>query len=72
MRRYDRTGTTPAERGLLHGYWMLSGYGLRASRAFGWLTVTMLVTLVLLMGFGLPDDDPKQEVTGTVPPGAGG
>ncbi|MFD7480076.1 hypothetical protein ACFV8Z_50550 [Streptomyces sp. NPDC059837] len=31
----------------------------------------MLVTLVLLMGFGLPDDDPKQEATGTVPPGGG-
>ncbi|WP_327237359.1 pentapeptide repeat-containing protein [Streptomyces sp. NBC_01317] len=32
MRRHDRTGTTRAERGLLHGYWLLSGYGLRASR----------------------------------------
>ncbi|MCX5355892.1 hypothetical protein OG901_51195 [Streptomyces mirabilis] len=48
---------------------MLSGYGLRASRL--WLAVTMLVTLVLLMGFGLPEDDPKQEATGTVPPGGG-
>ncbi|MFC9636628.1 hypothetical protein ACFTY8_47535 [Streptomyces mirabilis] len=70
MRRHDRTGTTPAEGGLLHGYWMLSGYGLRASRALGWLAATMLVTLALLGG-GLPDDDPKQEVTGTVPPGGG-
>ncbi|MFF1394792.1 hypothetical protein ACFVZD_13375 [Streptomyces sp. NPDC058287] len=25
MRRRDRTGTTRAERGLLHGYWLLSG-----------------------------------------------
>ncbi|GAA2614845.1 hypothetical protein GCM10010304_79940 [Streptomyces roseoviolaceus] len=71
MRRHDRTGTTRAERGLLHGYWMLSGYGLRASRALGWLAAAMLVTLVLLMGFGLPKDAPKQAATGTVPPGGG-
>ncbi|MFF3350967.1 hypothetical protein [Streptomyces sp. NPDC002779] len=71
MRRHDRTGTTRAERGLLHGYWMLSGYGLRASRALGWLAAAMLVTIVLLMGFGLPRDSPKQEATGTVPLGGG-
>ncbi|MFF5019077.1 pentapeptide repeat-containing protein [Streptomyces sp. NPDC001165] len=71
MRRHDSTGTTRAERGLLHGYWLLSGYGLRASRALGWLAAAMLVTIVLLMGFGLPQDSPKQEATGTVPPGGG-
>ncbi|WP_405594066.1 pentapeptide repeat-containing protein [Streptomyces sp. NBC_01410] len=71
MRRHDRTGTTSAERGLLHGYWVLSGYGLRASRALGWLAAAMLVTIVLLMGFGLPRDSPKQQATGTVPPGGG-
>ncbi len=71
MRRHDRTGTTHAERGLLHGYWLLSGYGLRASRALGWLAAAVLVTLLLLMGFGLPDHDPKQKVTGTVPSGGG-
>ncbi|MFE0453078.1 pentapeptide repeat-containing protein [Streptomyces sp. NPDC058914] len=71
MRRHDLTGTTRAERGLLHGYWMLSGYGLRASRALGWLAAAMLVTILLLMGFGLPKDSPKQEATGTVPPGGG-
>jgi hypothetical protein len=71
MRRHDRTSTTPAERVLLHGYWMLSGYGLRASRALGWLAAAMLVTVMLLMGFGLPKDSPKQEATGTVPPGGG-
>ncbi|MGW4758182.1 pentapeptide repeat-containing protein [Streptomyces chartreusis] len=71
MRRHDRTGTTRAERGLLHGYWLLSGYGLRASRALGWLAASMLVTIVLLMGFGLPKNSPKQEATGTVPPGGG-
>jgi hypothetical protein len=71
MRRHDRTGTTRAERGLLHGYWLLSGYGLRASRALGWLAAAMLVTIMLLMGFGLPKDTPKQEATGNVPPGGG-
>ena len=71
MRRHDRTGTSRAERGLLHSYWMLSGYGLRASRAMGWLAAAMLATVVLLMGFGLPNNDPKQEATGTVPAGGG-
>ncbi|MGW1802946.1 pentapeptide repeat-containing protein [Streptomyces sp. NPDC001984] len=71
MRRHDRTGTTRAERGLLWGYWLLSGYGLRASRAMGWLAAAMLVTILLLMGFGLPQNSPKQEATGTVPPGGG-
>ncbi|MEV5489642.1 pentapeptide repeat-containing protein [Streptomyces bobili] len=71
MRRHDRTTTTRAERGLLHGYWLLSGYGLRASRALGWLAASMLVTILLLMGFGLPQHSPKQRVTGTVPSGGG-
>uniref|UniRef100_A0AAU2K037 Pentapeptide repeat-containing protein n=1 Tax=Streptomyces sp. NBC_00049 TaxID=2903617 RepID=A0AAU2K037_9ACTN len=71
MRRHDRTGTTRAERGLLHGYWLLSGYGLRATRALGSLAAAMLVTIVLLMGFGLPQDSPKQTATGTVSPGGG-
>ncbi|WP_316251028.1 MULTISPECIES: pentapeptide repeat-containing protein [Streptomyces] len=71
MRRNDRATTSRAERGLLHAYWMLSGYGLRALRAMGWLAAAMLTTVVLLMGFGLPKEDPKQEATGTVPPGGG-
>ncbi|MEU3050338.1 pentapeptide repeat-containing protein [Streptomyces sp. NPDC006984] len=71
MRRHDHTGTPKTERGLLWAYWLLSGYGLRATRALGWLAATMLATIVLLMGFGLPDSSPKQEATGTVPPGGG-
>ncbi|MFC9700018.1 pentapeptide repeat-containing protein [Streptomyces sp. NPDC056943] len=71
MRRHDRTSTPPGERGLLHGYWLLSGYGLRASRALGWLAAAMLVTIMLLMGFGIPQESPKQKATGTVPPGGG-
>ena len=31
----------------------------------------MLVTIVLLMGLGLPKDAPKQAATGTVPAGGG-
>nr|WP_081889906.1 pentapeptide repeat-containing protein [[Kitasatospora] papulosa] len=71
MRRHDREGTTRTERGLLHGYWALSGYGLRASRAVYWLAATMLATVVLLMGFGIAQDTPKQQATGTIPAGGG-
>ncbi|MGW4390988.1 hypothetical protein [Streptomyces sp. NPDC004685] len=71
MRRRDRTGTTWSERGLLHGYWLLSGYGLRAVRALGWLAVAMAGTIVLMMGLGLPKDDAPQEATGKVPAGGG-
>ncbi|OEJ28941.1 hypothetical protein AS594_35490 [Streptomyces agglomeratus] len=60
-----------SERSLLTAYWALSGYGLRASRALGWLAAAMLITIMLLVGFGLPKDFPKQEATGTVPPGGG-
>ncbi|MGW7055596.1 pentapeptide repeat-containing protein [Streptomyces sp. NPDC054888] len=60
-----------SERGLLTAYWALSGYGLRASRALAWLGSAMLLTIVLLMGFGLARDTPKQTATGTVPVGGG-
>ncbi|GHD53985.1 pentapeptide repeat-containing protein [Streptomyces galbus] len=60
-----------SERGLLTAYWALSGYGLRASRALAWLGAAMLVTIVLLMAFGLTQDTPKQTATGTVPAGGG-
>ncbi|MFI8194727.1 pentapeptide repeat-containing protein [Streptomyces sp. NPDC085946] len=60
-----------SERGLLTAYWALSGYGLRASRALAWLGAAMLLTIVLLMAFGLAKDTPKQIATGTVPAGGG-
>ncbi|WP_442803078.1 pentapeptide repeat-containing protein [Streptomyces pseudogriseolus] len=60
-----------SEKGLLTAYWALSGYGLRASRALAWLGVAMLLTIVLLMAFGLAQDTPKQTATGTVPAGGG-
>ncbi|MFJ6087958.1 pentapeptide repeat-containing protein [Streptomyces sp. NPDC092369] len=70
MRR--QAGDIPrSERGLLSVYWALSGYGLRASRALAWLGAAMLLTVVLLMAFGLAQDTPKQTATGTVPAGGG-
>ncbi|MER5966805.1 pentapeptide repeat-containing protein, partial [Streptomyces sp. NPDC002057] len=71
MRRHDRTGTPKTERRLLWAYWALSGYGLRASRALGWLAAAMLTTILLLMAFGLPASSLKQEATGTVPTSGG-
>ncbi|MGW6026570.1 hypothetical protein [Streptomyces sp. NPDC055099] len=60
-----------SERGLLSAYWALSGYGLRASRALAWLGAAVLLTIVLLLAFGLAQDTPKQTATGTVPAGGG-
>ncbi|MGW2843274.1 pentapeptide repeat-containing protein [Streptomyces sp. NPDC001493] len=72
MRRHDHTRSTArSERFLLFVYWLLSGYGLRASRALGWLALAVFATVVLLMGFGIPQDSPKQEATGVVPSGGG-
>ncbi|MFF2235716.1 hypothetical protein [Streptomyces anulatus] len=63
MRRHD--GTRPwSERALLGAYWGLSGYGLRAGRAAGWLVATMVATVALMMLWGLPADDPKPVTTG--------
>jgi hypothetical protein len=53
------------ERSLLVAYWALSGYGLRASRALGWLLVAMTATVLTMMLWGLPQDDPKATSTGT-------
>ncbi|WP_438453265.1 pentapeptide repeat-containing protein [Streptomyces asiaticus] len=65
MRRHD-IGTPKSERGLLWGYWLLSGYGLRASRAAGWLLAAMTATVLLLMGLGLPTHTPDPTTTGTL------
>ncbi|MFD5634816.1 pentapeptide repeat-containing protein [Streptomyces sp. NPDC127077] len=66
MRRHDTTDTPKSERRLLWGYWLLSGYGLRASRAFTWLLAAMSLTVLLLMGFGLPTHDPDPATTGSL------
>ncbi|MCF3173940.1 pentapeptide repeat-containing protein [Streptomyces sioyaensis] len=64
MRRHDRTGTPWAERALLTMYWAASGYGLRASRALTSLAAAMLVTVAVMMLWGLPTQAPKRETTG--------
>ncbi|MEU2565072.1 pentapeptide repeat-containing protein [Streptomyces longispororuber] len=60
-----------SERGLLTAYWAVSGYGLRASRALAWLGAAMLLTIVVLMAFGLAQETPKRTATGTVPADGG-
>ncbi|MET7286945.1 pentapeptide repeat-containing protein [Streptomyces sp. NPDC005573] len=55
-----------AERGLLTAYWALSGYGMRASRALGWLLVAMTATVLAMMLWGLPQNDPEPRSTVTV------
>ncbi|MEU5257212.1 pentapeptide repeat-containing protein [Streptomyces longwoodensis] len=65
MRRHD-PDIPSVERILLTIYWALSGYGLRASRALGWLVSAMTATVLLMMLWGLPQNDPKAESTGFV------
>ncbi|MFC9483628.1 pentapeptide repeat-containing protein [Streptomyces griseus] len=55
-----------SERALLTTYWALSGYGLRASRSLGWLMGGMAATVLVMMLWGLPKDDPKLRSTGTL------
>jgi len=64
MRRHD-PGATSGERLLLTAYWLLAGYGLRASRALVSLLVAMTVTVVAMLLFGLPAKGPGPVTTGT-------
>ncbi|MGC2997926.1 pentapeptide repeat-containing protein [Streptomyces sp. G35A] len=63
MRRHDATRPW-GERALLTAYWALSGYGLRASRALAWLGTAITATIVVMVLWGLPTDDPKPTTTG--------
>ncbi|MEU9168562.1 pentapeptide repeat-containing protein [Streptomyces sp. NPDC048420] len=63
MRRHADDIPWP-ERALLAIYWAVSGYGLRASRALGWLLVTMVATVFTMMLWGLPQDEPKPTSVG--------
>ncbi|MBA4863866.1 pentapeptide repeat-containing protein [Streptomyces sp. PSKA54] len=54
------------ERALLTIYWALSGYGLRASRAMGWLLASMFATVLMMMLWGLPQDDPRSIGIGVI------
>ncbi|MEV5778480.1 pentapeptide repeat-containing protein [Streptomyces antimycoticus] len=64
MRRHDTVDTPWGERRLLTAYWALSGYGLRALRALAWLAAAMTITVLALMVWGLPTDEPKPETIG--------
>lgn len=63
MRRHDATRPW-GERTLLTAYWALSGYGLRATRALGWLVVAMAATTMVMVLWGLPVNDLKPQTTG--------
>ncbi|MFD0035172.1 hypothetical protein ACFVJK_44660 [Streptomyces sp. NPDC127172] len=41
------------------------------ARAVGWLALAMVTTIVLMMGVGLPNESPKHEAIGVIPPGGG-
>ncbi|MYW06712.1 pentapeptide repeat-containing protein [Streptomyces sp. SID3343] len=66
MRRNDPERPC-AERTLVTLYWAVSGYGLRATRAVTWLVLTMTVTILSLMWWGLPTNDTTPRTTGTLP-----
>ncbi|MEU2287836.1 pentapeptide repeat-containing protein [Streptomyces sp. NPDC013178] len=66
MRRLDHD-TPFGERILLNAYWLVSGYGLRASRALAALGVAMALTVLLMMLWGLPNPKPQQTASGTMP-----
>ncbi len=66
-RRHDTQGTPRGERYLLHAYWLLSGYALRASRALGFLAATAAATFLLMLSVGLPDNQLDAQITGTIP-----
>jgi len=60
------------ERALLTTYWMLSGYGQRASRALAALVVLVGVLFVLLTWIGLSNNTAVQQMTGTIPAAVAG
>lgn len=58
MRRHDPE-ISLGERTLLTSYWAISGYGLRATRAVGWLATSMLITMLAMMFWGIPKESAK-------------
>ncbi|MDH2394070.1 pentapeptide repeat-containing protein [Streptomyces sp. HNM0663] len=65
MRRHSRDAPA-SERWLLTAYWLLAGYGLRASRALVSLAVAIALTMLSLMLWGLPTRAPLPTATGTL------
>ncbi|RSM61922.1 hypothetical protein DMH04_53480 [Kibdelosporangium aridum] len=70
-RRHARS-SGPWERVLLTAYWLLSGYGQRASRTLAVLVVLIGVLFVLLTAYGLPSGTAVQQMTGTIPSAVAG
>jgi hypothetical protein len=63
MEARRHSSTTPrAERWILGFYWLLSGYGQRAARAFAALLVLLVVVTGLLVGIGLPQPGVEKAV----------
>jgi hypothetical protein len=65
MRRHDPSRSR-GERVLLSLYWATSGYGLRASRALGWLLTAMISTCTFLILWGIPNDSNDFTSTGKI------
>ncbi|MFC8433951.1 pentapeptide repeat-containing protein [Streptomyces sp. NPDC057253] len=64
-RRKNREKGSVGERVLLSAYWALSGYGIRASRAFGWLTSMLVISVLVMMLCGIPGNSPREITSGT-------
>ncbi|MFJ9749796.1 pentapeptide repeat-containing protein [Streptomyces chartreusis] len=64
-RRKNKGKGSPSERVLLSAYWAISGYGLRAARAFAWLAAMMVAAVVAMMLWGLPGNPPRQVTSGS-------
>ncbi|MEU3650047.1 pentapeptide repeat-containing protein [Lentzea sp. NPDC034063] len=72
MNARRHANTTPQfERWLLTVYWLVSGYGQRAGRAFTVLAVLLVTLTALLLTFGLPASAPAQQLSGLVQPVSG-
>lgn len=70
--RRHAPSTSRAERALLTVYWLVSGYGQRASRALAVLAATVTALFVLLTVYGLPQESAVQQMTGTIPAAVAG
>jgi uncharacterized protein YjbI with pentapeptide repeats len=60
MRRHSGGHAPRAEQSIVWLYWLVSGYGLRASRALTGLAVTVLVFALLLSSFGFERTEPRR------------
>jgi uncharacterized protein YjbI with pentapeptide repeats len=58
MRRLDKT-TSRAERLIVSVYWLVAGYGLRGTRALGWLFLALFAGSLVLLSVGLKTPDPS-------------